>query len=190
LKEVELKSRYYNEVFLLFLCLMYITIPELGIIMAPRTYSASLVIIPVIISSYYIQFLYTLYVNFAFFYKKTGSISVGTALAGIANIVFNILLIPKFGYKVAAITTLASYFLLLLFHALNVRYNLKDRTLSARYIFSNGFLIIVLSFIQHSISRRFCMFSTAERISRLAIFGGLSLIVLMRLYKKLGMSQG
>ncbi|WP_448375365.1 lipopolysaccharide biosynthesis protein, partial [Fervidobacterium sp.] len=46
LKEVELKSRYYNEVFLLFLCLMYITIPELGIIMAPRTYSASLVIIP------------------------------------------------------------------------------------------------------------------------------------------------
>jgi O-antigen/teichoic acid export membrane protein len=189
LKEVELKSKYYNEVFLLFICLMYITIPELGIIMAPRTYSASLVIVPVIISSYYMQFLYTLYVNFAFSHKKTGAISVGTALAGLVNVVSNILLIPKLGYEVAAITTLASYFLLLFFHAVNVRYNLKDRTLSARYIFSNAFLIIFLSLVQYLISRRFFMFSIIERTARLVIFGTVGLITLLHLLEKLGVNQ-
>jgi len=187
-KEVDLKSRYYNEVFLLLLCLMYIMIPELGVIMAPLSYTASLVLIPVIISSYYMQFLYTLYVNFAFFYKKTAAISAGTVLAGLVNVVLNVLLIPKYGYEIAAITTLVSYFLLLLFHALNVRRNLKDRTLSARYVFSNAFLIIGLGFVQYSISRSFGIFSTVERVSRLTIFGGLGLIILVRLYRKLRVS--
>ena len=183
-KEVNIKSRYYNEFFLVLLCLMFILIPELGLIMAPSSYNASLVIIPIIITSYYMQFLYTLYVNFAFFYKKTGSISLGTVLAGTINIVLNVLLIPKYGYEIAAITTLVSYFFLLLFHALNVRYNLKDKTISARYMFSNAFLIILLGMIQYLISKKFGMFSVAERSSRIIIFGIFSFVIGIKLYKE------
>ncbi|WP_129408565.1 polysaccharide biosynthesis C-terminal domain-containing protein [Marinitoga lauensis] len=146
-REINTKSKYYNEIYVIILSLIFIIVPELGLIMAPKSYNSSLTIISIIVASYYMQFLYTIYVNFAFFYKKTGSISIGTLLAGIINIILNILLIPKFGYEIAAITTLISYFFLLFFHVLNVRYNLKDKTISARYIFSWAILIIVMSFL-------------------------------------------
>ncbi|WGS63900.1 lipopolysaccharide biosynthesis protein [Marinitoga aeolica] len=93
-EEIWNKVKYYNEIFLLLLLLIFILTPELGIIMAPKNYSTALIIVPVIIASYFMQFLYTIYVSFAFFYKKTGSISIGTLLSGIINIGLNIWLIP------------------------------------------------------------------------------------------------
>ncbi|APT73027.1 hypothetical protein BG95_04140 [Thermosipho sp. 1063] len=108
-----------------------------------------------------------------------------TFLAGLINILLNIWLIPISGYEVAALTTLISYFFLLLFHALNVKYYLKDNTISARYMFSWAFLMIALSLIQYYISKRFGMFSLTERISRIVIFGGFGIIVITRLYKRM-----
>nr|WP_255373657.1 oligosaccharide flippase family protein [Thermosipho sp. 1223] len=186
-KKVEIlkKIPYYNGLYVILLLLIFMLVPELGLIMAPKQYYASLIILPIITTSYYMQFLYTIYVNFAFFYKKTGSISIGTFLAGLINIILNIWLIPIFGYEVAALTTLISYFFLLLFHALNVKYHLKDNTISARYMFSWAFLMIALSLIQYYISKRFGMFSLTERISRIVIFGSFGIIVITRLYKRL-----
>lgn len=183
-KEINIKSRYYNEFFLIFLSLTYILIPELGLFMAPNNYNTSLIIIPIIITSYYMQFLYSLFATFAFYYKKTLSISIGTFLAGAINILLNIFLIPKYGYEIAALTTLISYFFLLVFHFLNVKYNLKDNTLSARYMFSYAFLIILLGIIQYLISKRFGMFSIIERSSRIIIFGIFALVIGINLYKK------
>ncbi|WGS66084.1 oligosaccharide flippase family protein [Marinitoga aeolica] len=183
-EEIFKKVKYYNEIFLLLLLLMFIIIPELGIIMAPKNYSTSLIILPIIIASYYMQFLYTIYVNFAFFYKKTGSISFGTLLAGIINIVLNIWLIPIFGYEIAAITTLISYIFLLLFHGINVLYNLNDKTITPKYILGFAFLIISFSLIQYIISKYFGMFSITERISRILIFGSVGAIVGIKIYKK------
>lgn len=183
--EINSKSKFYNELYIILLSLIFITIPELGLKMAPKSYSTSLLIIPIINASYYMQFLYTLYVNFAFFYKKTGSISIGTMLAGIINITLNIWLIPKLGYEIASITTLISYFFLLLFHVLNVRINLKDKTLSAKYVFCWAIIVIITSIIQYYISKHFGMFSFTERLSRIIIFGTLGFIISIKLLRKL-----
>lgn len=51
--EINLKSVYYNEIYVIILSVIFIVVPELGIIMAPSDYSKSLVIIPIINSSYY-----------------------------------------------------------------------------------------------------------------------------------------
>ncbi|WGS63901.1 hypothetical protein [Marinitoga aeolica] len=88
------------------------------------------------------------------------------------------------GYEIAALTTLISYFFLLLFHALNVRINLKDKTISAKYIFSWATLIILLSLIQYVISKKFGMFSIQERLLRILIFGSLGLFISIKLFKK------
>ncbi|SHF22637.1 Membrane protein involved in the export of O-antigen and teichoic acid [Marinitoga hydrogenitolerans DSM 16785] len=183
--DINIKSKYYNEIYVIILSIIFIVTPELGLIMAPHKYNISLILIPIIVASYYMQFLYTIFSIFAFFYKKTGLISIGTVLAGIINIVLNILLIPKYGYEMAAITTLISYFFLLFFHALNVRYNLKDKTISAKYIFGWAFLIIVLGISQYLIAKYFGMFSFIERLSRIVIFGVLGIVVGIKLYKKL-----
>jgi len=48
------------------------------------------------------------------FHQKTGLITLATVAAGLLNVVLNIFLIPRYGYFAAAITTLASYAVLLL----------------------------------------------------------------------------
>jgi len=56
------------------------------------------------------------------FKKKTGSITLAILLAGLLNLVLNLLLIPAYGYFAAAVTTLISYaFLLVLMIILSRR---------------------------------------------------------------------
>ncbi|WP_081440584.1 oligosaccharide flippase family protein [Thermotoga petrophila] len=183
-EDIRNKSKIYNELFLLSLIVIYITIPWLGLIMAPKTYYQSLNILPIVIASYYMQFLYTLYVNFAFYFKRTLSVAVGTVLSGVINIVLNILLVPIFGYEVAALTTLISYFLLLTFHYINVRFFLKDETLSARYVFNWAFVIISISIFHYLISINFGMFSLQEILARIILFGIVGLYVIIKIYER------
>ncbi|WP_459997038.1 hypothetical protein, partial [Marinitoga arctica] len=66
-------------------------------------------------------------------------------------------------------------------------YNLKDKTISARYMFEWAFIIIVLGSIQYLIAKYFGMFSLVERGSRIVIFNIVILLVGMKLYKKIKM---
>jgi len=106
--------------------------------------------VPIIVIGYVGVFLYTLYGNYSFYRKKTGLISLATLFAGGINIGLNYWLIPIYGYVAAAYTTLVSYFLLFLFHFLNVKYILKEKDIiSIGRILSNfGWIILaVLVFV-------------------------------------------
>ncbi|MFW5891509.1 MAG: lipopolysaccharide biosynthesis protein, partial [bacterium] len=99
---------------------------EIIYIMAPREYHDSIEIIPIILISSLFIYLYTTYGNYSFFHEKTIIISVNSFLAGGINIVLNYLLIEKYGYKIAAITTLISFMALFLLHYVYSRYILKE----------------------------------------------------------------
>jgi len=118
------------------------------IIMAEKSYHDVVIIIPIVVIGYFFFFLYSLYVGYAFYYKKTLLISIITIASGILNIGLNYLLIPKFGYMVAAYTTLISYFVLFLLHYINVKYNLKvDNITPLRINFKNIVVIIIATAI-------------------------------------------
>lgn len=53
------------------------------------------------------------------FEKKYKLVSIGFIIATLSNVGLNFLLIPLFGYKMAALTTLISYFILYLYYYLN-----------------------------------------------------------------------
>ena len=53
-----------------------------------------------------------------YFYKKTKFIALGSMLAAALNVVLNYLFIPRYGYIVAAYTTLVTYVLYFVFHYL------------------------------------------------------------------------
>ncbi|HAJ34026.1 MAG TPA: hypothetical protein DCK79_11885 [Candidatus Atribacteria bacterium] len=123
---------------------------EIVSLMASEKYHTALPIVPIIVIGYVGVFLYTLYGNYSFYRKKTGLISLATLFAGGINIGLNYWLIPIYGYVAAAYTTLVSYFLLFLFHFLNVKYILKEKDIiSIRRVLSNFAWIIlaVLVFI-------------------------------------------
>jgi len=117
---------------------------ELVMILADEKYYSALKIVPIIILSYIFVFLYTIFANYSFYLKKTGLISLSTLLAGLINIVLNYLLIPKFGFVAAAYTTLFSYVLLFVFHYVNVRFILEQKTLKFKNILIDLLIVLIL----------------------------------------------
>jgi O-antigen/teichoic acid export membrane protein len=95
--------------------------PEILKILAAKEYWEGIIIIPPIVLSNFIVYLYTLYVNVEHYHKKTLAITLNTIIAALANVVLNLLLIPIFGYTAAAYTTLASYIISLFLHFLRAK---------------------------------------------------------------------
>lgn len=90
--------------------------PEMVLIFGGKSYAEAIYVIPPVCLAIEIQFIYTLYVNIEFFLKKTTYISLATTGATVINIALNYLIIPKFGYIVAAYTTVIGYAFALMFH--------------------------------------------------------------------------
>ena len=78
-------------------------------ILADESYADAAEIVPYILGGLIFYFIYTLYSNIAFYLRRTIILVIPGIAAAILNIILNIILIPKHGYEVAALTTLISY---------------------------------------------------------------------------------
>ncbi len=90
--------------------------PEVTRIIVREEYWSGISLIPVMVVSFYMMFLYSFPVNFEFFHKRTQIIAVGTVLSAGVNIGINALLIPRYGMMGAAVATMISYIALFFFH--------------------------------------------------------------------------
>lgn len=95
--------------------------PELLLIIGGNHYFVYSRLIPPIMSGIVLQYYYSYFVNIEYYYKQTFQISLNTVIAATINIFLNYILIPKYGFEVAAYTTLFGYSCLLLLHYLNAR---------------------------------------------------------------------
>lgn len=111
-----LAKDYVNLMTYAIVCLILVA-PEVVKILASRNYWEGIVIIPPVVLSNYIIFMYTLYVNIEHFYKRTVYISINTLTAAAINIILNFIFIPHYGYIAAAYTTIAAYVVSLFMHA-------------------------------------------------------------------------
>lgn len=81
----------------------------------------STMLIPIFVSSYYLNFLCTFPVNYEYYHKKTKVVAVITIVSSLVNIGLNWLLIQRMGMAGAAVATLVSHSLQLTLHHLYVR---------------------------------------------------------------------
>lgn len=90
--------------------------PELLRILATKDYWDGKFIIPIMMMTSYINFVYTFFVNVEHYYKKTINVSLNTVVAAIFNIILNYYFISKWGYIGASISTLLAYIISLSLH--------------------------------------------------------------------------
>lgn len=138
-----LASKFARLVYLTALTLILFA-RELVTVLADKKYHEALDIVPIVVISYVFFFLYTMYVNFAFYHKKTHLIAIITVIAGAINIGLNYWLIPIYGYQVAAWTTLLSYASLFIMHYFNVRFIIKPEWLTNLKFLLPNFLILIV----------------------------------------------
>lgn len=116
-KEINKVAVDYVNLMTYAMCCLIMVAPEVVKILASKPYWEGIVIIPPVVLSNYIIFVYTMYVNVEHYYKKTVRISLYTAVAAVINLVLNYIFIPYFGYVAAAYTTIVSYVVALILHA-------------------------------------------------------------------------
>jgi O-antigen/teichoic acid export membrane protein len=124
----DITRKYAKMVFITALALVLFS-REIITILAGVKYHAALEIVPIIILSYVFSFLYGTYLMYSEYRKKTWLISIATVIAAAFNIWLNYLLIPIYGYKIAAYTTFVSYVLLFILHYGTVRFVLKENAI-------------------------------------------------------------
>lgn len=142
----KLSAKYAKYIYFMAFCLILFS-SEIGIILSDKKYYSSFPLIPIVTLSYVFLFIYTQYSNYAFYRKKTFLISASTVVAGTINIALNYLLIPKYGYFIAAFTTLFSYFMLFLLHFFNTKYILRENNIIKLRIIFKNFYFPILGFI-------------------------------------------
>lgn len=96
--------------------------PEVYRVFASREFWPGAALIPVFVTSYYLNFLCTFPVNFEYYYKKTKIVAAVTISCALVNIGLNALLISRMGMMGAALATAISHSLQLLLHYGYCRY--------------------------------------------------------------------
>ncbi|TBN00183.1 hypothetical protein EYD45_14690 [Hyunsoonleella flava] len=77
--------------------------------MSNESYAGVAEMIPILLLGMFFYFLYTVLSNIPFYHKNTYLMVVPAIIAAVINIILNFLLLPDFGYKIAAVTTTISY---------------------------------------------------------------------------------
>lgn len=144
------------------MCCLILIAPEVVKILASKPYWEGIVIIPPVVLSNYIIFVYTMYVNVEHYYKKTIHISLYTAIAAITNLILNYMFIPYFGYVAAAYTTIVSYVVALILHASYAK-RLRPETYPIKTFFApllhiSAFTVIFYFLINRAMLRWLLMF--------------------------------
>ena len=122
--DTETIEMHAKKLLLLFFAIVFagmLLTPELVYILGSEKYADSINLMPILLLGYCFQFLYTYYVHLEIYCKKTITISMGTLCAAGLNLVLNFICVPKFGYWVAAVTTLISYIALWFAHYIITR---------------------------------------------------------------------
>lgn len=103
--------RWWWAVYISFLYGIVLFSKELLLVMAEERFYPAADLISILAGAYLFRGLYCFAINGVFFVKKSWLIASVTIVAGVTNVLLNIMLVPHFGIYGAAWTTVLSFFL-------------------------------------------------------------------------------
>ena len=170
--EIRKVSKIYIIFSGVFTVLIMLFAPEIVGVFGGSKYRESIQLVPIIMAGIYCWLLYTLFINIENYNKKTFGISVKTIIAAGVNLAANYLLIPRYGYIMAAYTTLASYILLMILHAISAAKLEAGKVYEFKYIFTAFVVVLAISIpIQFVYENRLAhMSSLIAAVSVMAVF--------------------
>lgn len=123
--QMEAQAGNFLEVFTILSVGFILLAPEVYHFFARQDYWAGTSLIPIFVTSYYLNFLCTFPVNYEYYYKKTKVVAVVTVGTSLLNLGLNYVLIQAMGMTGAALATALSHGVQLTCHYVYVRYLLK-----------------------------------------------------------------
>lgn len=124
-KQMRTQAKNFLETYTVLAVGFILLAPEVYHIFASREFWPGTSLIPVFVTSYYLNFLCTFPINYEYYYKKTKAVATVTVAISVLNIGLNYVLITTIGVAGAALATAAAHGIQLLGHYVYVRYIMK-----------------------------------------------------------------
>lgn len=139
--------KHYSRILGLISISLMLFAPEvIKILGAPEYFDARYSAIPLVAASYYI-FLISTVTQEEYYQKKTYMISAVSIVAMVANILANILIVPKYGVLGAAFCTMGTYYIMLLLHFVVIRKVLKSNVFDIQKLFLHALIVLAAAII-------------------------------------------
>jgi O-antigen/teichoic acid export membrane protein len=100
---------------------------EIVFVLADEKFHPGLSVVPVVVVGYLFYGMFSVYIRYIAYTKKTVYSSIAAITAGVSNIALNALFIPVYGYIAAAYTTVVSYFIMFFLSWLAAKFILKQK---------------------------------------------------------------
>lgn len=142
-------------------------------ILTHKSYYDAFVFVPIISLSCLFQALYRPFNEILNYYRKTVMVALGAILQALANLILNILFIPKFGAMAAAWSTLVSFLLLCCWVILWAQ---KEKPIQIKWkklffiTFLGIFCYLVISYFDEAIRSLGLFCSIALKVAVIALF--------------------
>ena len=130
------KSRNFLELFTILACGFILLTPEVFHVYARKDYWSGTMVVPLFVTSYYINFLCTFPVNFEYYHKKTKVVAAVTIGSSLLNVALNFIWIQTIGMVGAAVATVVSHLVQLVLHHMYCR-----KLGAGKYPFPMGFWV-------------------------------------------------
>ena len=112
------KTQNFLELFTILACGFILLTPEVYHVYARQDFWSGTGIIPLFVTSYYLNFLCTFPVNYEYYHKKTKVVAAVTIFSSLLNVALNYMLIRMLGMAGAALATALSHGVHLCLHHL------------------------------------------------------------------------
>lgn len=153
--------------------------PEIAKIVGPEEYYMGVYIIPPAATGVYLVAIGDLYSDLLIYAKKTKYIMFGTIIGATLNILLNAVFIPRYGYIVAAFTTLFSYIIMTIMLVFFARKIYKNQKIQIDDVFAQ--YKILMCTILTIIINLICMMTYGNNIIRylliVIVFGMIALFM-------------
>lgn len=121
LDEIKKSINLYSKIISLSTVMIILLMYPLVKFFINEEYLSALKLIPLLLLSNAFVFQYLIYVNYAFYLRRTISISIASIAAAVVNVVVNYIFIPKIGIIAAVLSTFISSLVLVGIHYFNAR---------------------------------------------------------------------
>ena len=135
------------SLFVLFGFIIILFSKEILFLLTDPKFHSSYIVIPPVVLGYLFNGLFYIYGQYIGYEKKTVYLSIIVVLAGLINIFFNFLLIPKLGIIAGAYTTFISYLCLFIFAWIVSKFILKQVVVPLWLVLKPMILILILTSI-------------------------------------------
>ncbi|MDR2591014.1 MAG: oligosaccharide flippase family protein [Oscillospiraceae bacterium] len=139
-----------NTYIRLILCvyiLILLILPDVIRIIAVPEYHSGITYSVLVMSGGFFTFLYTICATHEVYAKKTIYIPLATIIAASVNVGLNFIFIPHYGAYGAAVSSVASYFCLLLVHFIFSKFVVKNFPIKLHQLFIPAAIIISVTFV-------------------------------------------